>query len=220
MKLTKIINSSLLEKVMLIDYSKYAEAVTEAYEARPVVDSSSELRSWETLKQSNDKMFKRLSGVIEVVWTTDDPYQSQSQMKKEVEQSGKIYINTEYSDNLASGWSKEDNWKFRAVHDYIVHIGGDVSFGQRGEIQAFNVHAKIAPPAALDALFSEVVGQACYATVTGDFPNPQKACKLYGFDYNKLGNIDWDEYRKNFEENPIREYTDEEIDTIISKVKS
>lgn len=174
---------------MLIDYSKYAEAVTEAYEARPVVDSSSELRSWEALKQSNDKMFKRLSGVIEVVWTTDDPYQSQSQMKKEVEQSGKIFINTEYSDNLASGWSKEDNWKFRAVHDYIVHIGGDVSFGQRGEIQAFNVHAKIAPPAALDALFSEVVGQACgkYYHLMMDVPSEARGKELTVEDMESFG---------------------------------
>jgi hypothetical protein len=35
-------------------------------------------------------------------------------------------------------------------------------------------------------LFTEVVGQACYNTVVGDFP-PQKAAILHGFDYRRVG---------------------------------
>lgn len=207
------------ERMMLIKYEDYAKAVTEAYKARPVKDTSVVLKSWDVLRESNEKMFKRLSAVVDVVWTTDDPYHSQKQMKDEVKETGKLYINTDYSKNLLSGWSEEENWKFRAVHDFIVHIGGDVDFSQKGEIQAFNVHAKIAPPDSLDALFSEIVGQASFVTVTGDFPDPQKASKLYGFDYDKVGNIHWDDYRLNFTENPIKEYTDEEINKIIKSVR-
>lgn len=212
-----MLKNILLEKMVLKTYTKYAEAVTEAYKARPLKEN--DMSSWISLRQSNDRMFKRLSSVIEVIWTKDDPYSSQQEMKEKVKRTGKLYINTDYSSNLVSGWSEEDNWKFRAVHDFIVHIGGNVDFTQKGEIQAFNVHAKIAPKAALDALFSEVVGQACYVTVTGDFPNPQKACVLYGFDYYNVGLINWNEYRKNFIVNSTREYTEEEINNIIQKVR-
>lgn len=208
----------LHEKMMLSNYSKYAEAATEALEARPNKDSPDVLRSWAVLRKHNLLMFKRLSAWVDVIWTEEDPYQSQAQMKREVEETGKLYINTGFSRNLLSGWSEEDNWKFRAVHDYVVHIGGNVDFSQRGEIKAYNVHAKIVPPAALDALFSEVVGQAAYATVRGRFLPVQKAAKLYGFDYKKVGLIDWLEYRKNFTVNPIRYYSEDEIDKIIRKV--
>lgn len=203
---------------MLSDYKKYAEAVTEAYKARPIKDEPFILKSWDILNKHNKKMFKRLSSKVDVIWTNKDVYSSQEEMKDNVISSGKLYINTDYSENLPSGWTKEDNWKFRAVHDYIVHIGGDVDFSQRGEIQAFNVHAKIAPPDSLDALFSEIIGQACYVTTTGEFPDPQKACKLYGFDYDKVGNINWDEYKLNFIKNPIKEYDENEIKDIINKV--
>lgn len=206
--------------MMLKSYGRYAEAVAYALEARPVRDRSDALRSWKILRDHNEVMFKRLSSWVDVEWTNTEPYTSAEQMRREVEETGKLYINTGFSENLASGWSKEDNWKFRAVHDYIVHIGGKVDFSQKGEIKAYNVHAKIAPRRALDALFSEVVGQAAYATVRGKFMTPQKAAKLYGFDYIKVGNIDWDEYRKNFTESPIRYYSEEEIDRIVESLRS
>jgi hypothetical protein len=211
--------SLLSESVILRDYTKYSKAVATAYVARPVKDVPEVLRSWKILRDHNLKMFKRLQSRVEVIWTEEDPYKSQEEMKVKVLSTGKLYINNQFSENLSSGWTPEDNWKFRAVHDYVVHIGGDVTFSERGEIQAFNVHAKLVPPTALDALFSEVVAQVCYVHTFGDFPNPQKASKLYGFDYNKVGLVDWDEYRLNFTENAIKEYSSEEIDAIIEDVR-
>lgn len=215
MSLTKIISEALV----LTNFNKYAIAVTEAYKARGKKESPEKMRSWEILRNHNNKMFKRLQSKVEVVWTSDDPYETAEQMRNEVESTGKMYITTEYSDGLQSGWSKEDNWKFRAVHDYIVHIGGNHDFSLRGEIGAYNTHAKIAPPDALPALFSEVVGQVCYVTVVGEFPSVQKACYLYGFDYDQVGRINWEEYKKNFILNPIRTYSESQIETIINKVK-
>lgn len=212
MGLLKLLN----ERLSLANYDKYAKIVAVAYKHRPDKDN---LRSWEVLRKHNLKMFKQLQSRIDVIWTEDEPYDSAGQMKKEVLDTGKMYITTQYSDNLMSGWSEEDNWKFRAVHDYIVHIGGNHDFSLKGEIGAFNTHAKIAPRDAMDALFSEVVGQVCYVDTYDEFPNPQKACILYGFDYDKLGDIDWTLYRKNFTENVSNKLSDEQIDTIINKFK-
>lgn len=212
MGLLKILN----ERLALVNYEKYAKAVAIAYEHRP---NKENLRSWDALREHNLKMFKRLQSRVEVIWTDDEPYDSAQQMKREVLDTKKMYITTRYSDNLTNGWSKEENWKFRAVHDYIVHIGGDHDFSLKGEIGAFNTHAKIAPPDAYDALFSEVVGQVCYVDTYGEFPDPQKSCILYGFDYDKLGEINWDLYRKNFTENVSNKLSDEKIDIIIKKVK-
>lgn len=208
----------LLERMMLSDYTKYSKAVAEAYKARPVKEYVV-MDSYRALNRHNKVMFKRLLSDVDVIFTEEQPYQTAQEMTQQVKETGKLYINNQYSENLSSGWTEEENWQFRAVHDYIVHIGGKVDFSTRGEIQAFNVHAKLVPPRALDALFSEVIGQVCYVNVFGDFPDPQKACKLYGFDYKKLGIVDWVEYKKNFTENPIRPYQESEIERIIKKVK-
>ena len=55
-------------------------------------------------------------------------------------------------------------------------------------MQAYNLHAKLVPPSARAAIFTEVVGQVCYHTLYVEFPT-QKAAILHGFDYVNVGNI-------------------------------
>lgn len=209
----------ILEKILFSNYQNYAKAVTEAYDARTEYEKDV-IPSYRALNVHNHKMHKRLLSKIKIEYVpVGETYESASEMAKEVKRTGILKVSNLYSDNLISGWEKEDNLIFRAVHDYIVHIGGNVDFSQRGEIQAFNVHAKLVPPIALDALFGEVVAQACFYTIRGYFIEVQKACKLYGFNYQRLGDIDWDEYRLNFTKEPIRPYSENEIDKIIEKVK-
>lgn len=66
--------------------------------------------------------------------------------------------------------------------------GGNIGhvFSLRGEINAFLTHSRLASPRIVPVLFTEVVGQACYNTVVGDFPT-QKAAIIYGFDYRHVG---------------------------------
>ena len=128
------------------------------------------------------------------------PYQDAADMTRRVKEEGVLYVNTDFSENLASGWTPYDNWVFRAVHDFIVHIGGHHDFSLRGEIGTFNRHAKIIPHEARAAAFSEIVGQAAYAIVRSRFPKPQKACLLYGFDYVNVGDVDPKEYKRNWTE--------------------
>lgn len=201
--------SPLTERLVLKNYRTYAERIADAYDARPVYEAAAKA-SYDALRRHNYRMFKQILSRVRVVFGSESakdyelgvsggPYKDAADMTRRVKETGVLLVNTDFSENLASGWSPKDNWVFRAVHDYVVHIGGNHDFSLRGEIGTFNRHAKILPRTALPAAFSEVVGQAAYAIVRNKFPNPQKACILYGFDYINVGVIDEDEYAKNFE---------------------
>lgn len=186
------------EKLVLANYTEYSKLVADAYDARPVRDPEGKA-SYSALLAHARKMFKQLLSRIRIEFVdAPEPYKDAADMTKRVNEEGVMYVSTLFSENLASGWSPKDNWIFRAVHDYIVHIGGHHDFSLRGEIGTYNRHAKLVPPAALPALFSEVVGQVAYAIVRGRFPSPQKACVLYGFDYRAVGRVNPAEYERNF----------------------
>ena len=188
------------EKMVLRDYKKYASIVSEAYQARPVKDSQV-IDSYKALIKSNNKWYKRLKSKIDVKVVDNYNkigYKSAEDMKDRVEESGVMIIDERFAEHPVL--SKKQTYIFRAVHDYIVHILGEKPFGLKGELQAYNLHAKLIPDKAKTAIFSEVVGQVSVEISTGNFPNPQKACKLFGFDYNKVGRVNWQEYQKNFSE--------------------
>lgn len=191
-------SGTLDEKLILANYNEYAKLVADAYDARPVHDPAAK-ESYRVLLDHAKKMFRQLLSRIRIEFVNEpEPYKDAADMTKRVNDEGVMYVSTLFSDNLASGWTPKENWIFRAVHDYIVHIGGHHDFSLRGEIGTYNRHAKLVPPAALPALFSEVVGQVAYFLVRGKFPSPQKACVLYGFDYKAVGRVNPDEYQKNF----------------------
>lgn len=197
------------EKLVLKNYDKYVELVSQAYLAAP--DFEPEVtRHWEVLNESNYKLFKRLLSKVNVIFVTEnksdigsvnilgrkfpieylpssEQYQTQQEMKNSYQQTGVLKISIDYSDHPI--FSVKDNIVFRTVHDFIVHILGNHGFGARGEIASYNRHAKLAPPEALPALFTEVVGQACVAVATNSFPK-QKITILKGFDYREVGKVD------------------------------
>lgn len=190
--------SPLHEKLVLRNYREYAKKVADAYDARPVRDPAAR-ESYRVLIRHVHRMFKQLLSRIRIEFVDEpEPYKDAADMTRRVREEGVMYVSTLFSENLASGMTARENWMFRAVHDYIVHIGGRHDFSLRGEIGTFNRHAKVAPVAARPALFSEIVGQVAYAIVRGKFPNPQKACVLYGFDYVKVGVIHEEEYKLNW----------------------
>ena len=112
-------------------------------------------------------------------------------MKQSFESTGKLFISIDHSEHPI--FSMKDNIVFRTVHDYMAHILGDHDFGAKGEIASYNRHVKMAPKAAIPALFTEVVGQAATTIVTNSFPK-QKIGIMEGFDYINLGVVDDDNY--------------------------
>ena len=109
-------------------------------------------------------------------------------MKQKYEESGDLYISIDYSNHPI--FSVIDNIVFRSVHDYLVHILGDYAFGLVGEIACYNLHVKMTTKEAVPALFVEVLMQACYAVVRGDFPDKQKVALPTIFDYYDVGKVD------------------------------
>ena len=115
------------------------------------------------------------------------PYDTAQQMTNDVKKNGRMLVSIDFGGHPI--FSNIDNCYFRAVHDYIVHIGGGFNFSGKGEIQAYNKHAKLAPKIAKPALFTEVVGQASYSITFGNFPT-QKIAIMKGVNFDEVGYID------------------------------
>jgi hypothetical protein len=192
------------EKLTLINYKPYAKLVSDAYEARPSFESEY-VSSWKSLAAHTEKMFKQISTRVDIEFTDDDPYfapgksndQALKDMFHDIEKNHHLGIWKGESKHPV--WTPEQNWKFRAVHDYMVHLAGGHKFNLKGEIGAYNRHVKTIPPEARLALFTEIIGQVSYQEEHGSF-GEQKICKLWGFDYVNVGNVDDEEYKKNFPE--------------------
>lgn len=209
----KLKESLINEKLMLKDWDLYIQLVADSYLKAPNYEPSI-IGSWNALNQSNHTLFNRILSKVNIVFITtnqsnvgsieidgrnfevryggeQDDYKTQSEMKSSFEKTGILKISMDYSEHPI--FSVKDNIVFRSVHDYIAHILGNYDFGAKGEIACYNLHAKMAPNAAIPALFTEVVGQACTTIVTGSFPK-QKITLLKGFDYTNIGVIDDENY--------------------------
>lgn len=173
---------------------QYAILAYAAYVAVPAEDMT---KSYKALIDSNHVLFKRLKSKIKVDFVDDyeeDGYDDKNSMVAGIKKNKELRVDTRHSDNNPY-FSPEENWIFRAVHDYYTHNlrGKDYKdgygFNLKGELQTYNTHSKLAPDAALPALFSEVVCQVSYEIVTGSFPDPQKSAIVRGFDFKNVGVI-------------------------------
>lgn len=188
-------------KIALVNFSTFSKKVAEAYQARPKYEEEY-VKSWKVLMKNLQTMYKRLQSKFTFEFTDEDPYTSKEQMAKEVQETGVLKIYKGHSEHPI--WTPEENWVFRAVHDALGHLAGyekgkGHAFTLRGEIGVYNRQVKTISPEARVALFTEVVGQACTSLVTGSFP-VQKICKLHGFDYENVGEINETVYLQNFPE--------------------
>jgi len=203
------IKKQLREALKLKSWDEYLKLVADAYNNAPNYEASA-VKHWKALNDSNYTLFKRLLSKINVVFTTTDksnvgslnimgrnyeiiylqnePYNTQSEMKNDVDSNNTIKISIDYSNHPV--FSLVDNVVFRTVHDYIVHILGNKQFGGKGEIASYNLHAKLVPSDAIPAIFTEIIGQASIAITTGNFPSVQKIVVLKGFDFINVGEVE------------------------------
>lgn len=185
-KLKVLSESVLAESIQLKSFDEYSKLVAKAYDDAPEMDPKA-VPAWKALIAHIETLYKRLEGVVKVEFVDGDPYANAEEMERQVKKTKVLKIW-----NGGTGhpiWTKEQNLKFRAVHDYYSHIVSKQPFGTKGEIRAYNTHIKMAPPVAVPALFTEIVGQACTAVVSGGFP-VQKIAFLPGFDYRHLGRVE------------------------------
>ncbi len=190
--------SVLLEGITLKSKNElvaYAIVIAEYYE-----NSKSKIYNsvyWNSLRDSVNRLYPKVIGKLEVNTSPDDPYAGDVEMIGDIRQ-GKLTIYSDHTDHPIL--SNEDVVKFRTVHDYMAHGAANLkqdisktgfkggSFSYRGELSAYLKHAKLAPPDALPALFTEVIGQASYYCVTGIFPE-QKIIHIVDADHTNIGNL-------------------------------
>lgn len=188
-------------RLMLKDFkTEFAPAVSKAYEARPMLQASA-VPAWDAAIAFVEKQFKQVETRLKIEFVDYDPYKSFKDMNEKVAREGVLKIWNGASDTHPV-WTAEQNWKFRAVHDYQSHLAGGHKFTLKGELASYNRHLKTFPHAAWPCLFTEIVGQTCYYNVHKTNTPDQKVAILYGFDYQDIGSVDEIAYKKNFEELP------------------
>lgn len=200
----------ITEKMALSNYKDFCELVANAYEELPDFEPEA-VASYKALISHIEKMYQRMLSKVKVEFVEGQPYDSQKQMAQDVKETGVLKISTDY--NQHDIFTPEQNLKFRAVHDYIVHILANVDFSDKGEVAAFNAHAKLLPQKAIPAAFTEIVGQACYANAKGSFPK-QKIAIMQGFDFRNLGQVKgYDIEKKKLVREPNELEAEEEVRT-------
>lgn len=185
MKENKNIEEILTEKMALKSYGSFCQKVADAYDELPEYDPEA-VASYKALISHIEKMYKQMLSKVKVEFVPGQPYTSQKEMAEKVKETGVLEISSDH--NQHSVFSPEQNMKFRAVHDYIVHILSNVDFSDKGEVAAFNAHARLLPQKAIPAAFTEIVGQACYYHSKGSFPK-QKIAIMKNFDFRNVGKI-------------------------------
>lgn len=175
-------------------YEPFSRLVQRAYNARPAFDSNV-VQSWKDAAVFVERMFKQITSKVQVEWVSEDTYKNFDEMNESVENTGVLKIWTGASEHPV--WTPEQNWMFRAVHDYQAHIAGGHQFGLAGEFAAYNRHLKMFPKSTHTCLFTEIIGQVCVETNEGKFPE-QKVVALLGFDYENLGIVNAEKFKENF----------------------
>ena len=186
----QFLNEKLLLKPGANGWDLYGKLVAQAYADAPKYDESA-APLFSALTPFVEKMFKQIQSRVSVEFVDEDPYKDDEDMRRQVKETGVLKIWKGGTDHPI--FSREENLKQRAVHDYMAHIqpfgGRGTGFDMKGEIQAYNSHLKTIPRGAAGALFTEVIGQASFFLNYGHFPE-QKIALLSGFDYFNLGVVD------------------------------
>jgi hypothetical protein len=85
------------------------------------------------------------------------PYKSSPEMMDDVLHNRRMFVFDGGDDHAIL--TREQNFKFRAVHDYFGHTQHGFAFGPRGEENAWMEHSKMFSPVARKALTTETRGQ-------------------------------------------------------------
>lgn len=209
MRLESILN----EAVVVHGYSLFAYAITlaEAFDAAPVYDPSA-VPAWEAMIDSDTKLAQRVLGHLDVEYVKTDPYKSLNQLLQDVTLNHHLAVFQ--TQGTHPGMTGAQNDLFRALHDALSHVGANGAafwhhyimhdqtpykplwgggFSVRGEMNAYLIHARMAPQAAIPALFTEIVGQICYYFVTNHYAD-NKVAILNGFDYKNVGLVTSSQY--------------------------
>ncbi|NDQ57359.1 MAG: hypothetical protein GZ088_09840 [Acidipila sp.] len=112
------------------------------------------------LANETEAQFSVLPVEIIPVGSEDYPYKTSPEMMDDVMHNGRLAVFTGGDDHPL--FSREQNFKFRAVHDFFGHAQYGYAFGPRGEENAWIEHSKMFSPLARKAMTTETRGQNSY----------------------------------------------------------
>lgn len=143
--------------------------LSEAYAS----EESDEVRAaFKTISAINKELFEHIP--YKVVFTSEDHYVSAKDMRKQVSETGVIYI--------YDGWNGhpfltlEENLIGRAVHDVFAHCVCGCPFDFTGELNAYFTQREYYPKHVWPVLFAEIPMQtAAFYAANKEFSFPQRA---------------------------------------------
>lgn len=139
----------------------HCRSIAKAFDRLPFIDEDPFVKNaYEALADEIGLQFDLLSSEYSIEGYGDDgpiPYRNSLDMMEDVHKNKHLWVYTGGEDHAIL--SKDNNWKFRAVHDLFGHAAQGFSFGPRGEENAWIEHAKMLSPLARAALTTETRGQ-------------------------------------------------------------
>ena len=136
---------------------RYQEA--EAIESRHVY-------AWKALAEETTRLYEALPKDLRVRFLPEQPYATAADMHRVISTR---YLVISTDNNFHPIWTREENLRFRAVHDWYGHILTGYDFTLDGELAAYRATGELHTPSAKHALFTEVYVQALYYAVLGHF---------------------------------------------------
>ncbi len=138
-----------------------------AYHNARVMDMSC-VSAWEELRKDTLVQFEHVSKQVTVWYVNYEPYRDAFSMWSDIVKHKQLLVSNLHNEH--PWFTSEDNLKFRAVHDWYHFTTGE-DFSLEGELAVYRAHADSIPSArARRALYTEVVIQAAYKCLVGEFP--------------------------------------------------
>jgi hypothetical protein len=154
-------NGEQFPKVSAVD-EKAAARMAKAYDELPLNDPAAR-EGYEALAREVDAQFQELIDAgYTPVFVDEDPYKGpnpSAQMMQDLRDNRSFRVYKTNDENPHPYLTKEQNDRFRAVHDFLAHAGGGNQFGPKGEENAYRIHAQTLSPLARRALATETRGQ-------------------------------------------------------------
>jgi hypothetical protein len=148
-----------------LEYSKLdknrARLIAVAYEGLPKHDTNA-MPAYEKLAEEIENQFDMCvaAGIQFDAYGDDDgpaPYANSTAMMADVLNNRHLWVYDGGEDH--PGLTREQNWKFRAVHDVFGHAWHGYQFGPRGEENAWRCHMLMFGWKARQAMSTETRGQ-------------------------------------------------------------
>ena len=152
------------ENTTMTDTNDVKRILGKWYDSADEMDSYVAKRAYEVISLVDEVWYDRIP--VNVVWTTNDPYDDYQDMRQTVKRENELRVFAGGSEPEYK--SHEDNVKGRAVHDWFGHLEANCSFSMSGEWTKYN-HVKHRYPSWVrPLLFTEIVGQRAAASYYKD----------------------------------------------------